>query len=289
MVVCYCLLLLVFLVVLTSGYQRLGFCKRPCAFGGMVIARLQSKAGEASLFVRKYNASKIAGLYTFLLAWSSFKAINNGSLAIPDEFVVPSMHPWPAECWGLKLANKAANIRAGRIYNKPNELLLLNGVGFEWDPAGLNFEKVMSSLEVYREQHGNVPIPKSFKVPSTAPYPRNTWGTKLGLLVRNFRYRGDYAQHRDRFAALGVTQDKVGIDTRHWDYLYRALVMYKSTYGDVKIPRKWVVPSEDPWPAESWGMKLGYRVHNIVHRGDYILSNSTRSELAADLGIYYRS
>lgn len=236
---------------------------------------------------RRSRGSKINGLYTFLLAWSSFKSINNGSVTIPDDYSIPMEHPWPLECWGLKLASKVANIRAGRIYNKPNEIALLNGVNFEWEPSGQYIEKIFSALEVYRQQHGYAPVPKTFIVPSTDPYPRNAWGLKLGLLVRNYRYRGDYAQYRERFAALGVTQDKVGIDTRQWDCLYRALVVYKSMYGDVRVPRKWVVPEEGPWPAECWGMKLGYRVHNIQHRGDYVAKNSTRSDLAADLGIYF--
>ena len=50
--------------------------------------------------------------------------------------------------------------------------------------------------------------------------------------------------------------------------------MYKELHGDLEVPKAFVVPSEAPWPAEAWGLKLGERVLNIRRQGDYVWRGS---------------
>jgi hypothetical protein len=128
-----------------------------------------------------------------------------------------------------------------------------------------------------------------YVVPEAEEYPCRLWGLKLGAKLKNFRYRGDYSENAEAFRALGVTAEKVGVDTRQWDAVYAGLLAYEALLGEVcKVSRAWEVPCEPPWPEQSWGVKLGYRVHNMRYRGDYILDNSTQCAQAAELGIYYK-
>jgi hypothetical protein len=189
----------------------------------------------------------------------------------------------------MKLGTKVANARAKRIYKKPNEIEMLGKVGFEWSPSKVSAEQVLEALRVFIQQEGHASIPHDFTVPALEVYPHRLWGMKLGAKLKNFRYRGDYAEHKEAFQTLGVTAEKLGVDTRQWDAVHAGLLVYEAQLGEAStMSRAWEVPSEPPWPEISWGVKLGYRVHNMRYRGDYIMDNSTRRAQAADLGIYYK-
>jgi hypothetical protein len=45
-----------------------------------------------------------------------------------------------------------------------------------------------------------------------------------------------------------------------------------------------MVPSEEPWPESIWGLKLGYRVHNIRYRGDFVNDRPEYRTLLEDIG-----
>jgi hypothetical protein len=120
-------------------------------------------------------------------------------------------------------------------------------------------------------------------------YPEDSWGMKLGWKVNNFRYRGDYADFRVNFENLGVLGEKAGVDRRSFEYIYEAFVAYKGAFGDLNVPRDWSVPSSaipHIWGDHLWGLKLGYRAHNIRYRGDF-LANDTCRGMLADLGFRF--
>lgn len=77
----------------------------------------------------------------------------------------------------------------------------------------------------------------------------------------------------------------IGIDDRHWDYIYEAILLYKQRYNHIKVPHNWIVPNTTLWPENLWGLKLGYRMNNIKYRGDFILENENCRLLLLDLGI----
>ncbi|CAK4232502.1 unnamed protein product [Aphanomyces euteiches] len=50
----------------------------------------------------------------------------------------------------------------------------------------------------------------------------------------------------------------------NWAKQLAALTTYRRLYGHTNVPRFFVVPQEqEPWPQDTWGMKLGFVVHNI--------------------------
>lgn len=214
--------------------------------------------------------------------------LHEGSLIIPRNWSVPCKKPWPKDSWNMKLGSKVAAIRAGTIYRKPEQIERLTEIGFVWDPSANNVELFLEALKAYKSIYGCLVIPKSFIVPYQEPFPKATWGWKLGLKVGNYRYRGDYAAYRTKFEELGISDNHNNFDTRHWDHIYKALKVYKEIHGDLNIPASWSVPCREPWPRETWELKLGYRAHNIRYRGDFISTNSAYRVLLEDLGFKFR-
>ena len=63
---------------------------------------------------------------------------------------------------------------------------------------------------------------------------------------------------------------------RRWELTRDALAVYKELHGDLEVPYAFVVPSEAPWPAEAWGLKLGNSVINIRHSEQYVKDEQER-------------
>jgi hypothetical protein len=63
--------------------------------------------------------------------------------------------------------------------------------------------------------------------------------------------------------------------------LKATILKYKDIYDHMIIPRAFIVPCNDPWPAEMWGVKLGQlsvRVRGSNYRGGYAVH---RAELVS--------
>ena len=106
---------------------------------------------------------------------------------------------------------------------------------------------------------------------------------KLGYRVNHIRHREDFVKdHPERRAeldAIGFVWDDL---ERRWEEVLAALQAYQQVHGDLQVPKAFVVPSEAPWAEEAWGMKLGGRVDNIRHRGDFVREDpDRRAELDA--------
>ena len=51
------------------------------------------------------------------------------------------------------------------------------------------------------------------------------------------------------------------------EYLWRratsALLTYRELHGDLRVPRDFEVPRQEPWERLSWGLRLGLTVNSI--------------------------
>ena len=59
---------------------------------------------------------------------------------------------------------------------------------------------------------------------------------------------------------------------------------YVYLYDVLQVPASFMVPSNEPWPKSIWGLKLGYRIHNIRYRGDFVNDRPEYRVLLEDLG-----
>ena len=54
------------------------------------------------------------------------------------------------------------------------------------------------------------------------------------------------------------------------------------------MPNAFVVPSEAPWPAEAWGLKLGKRVSNIRGSEHFVKDQPERRAELDAMGFHWR-
>ena len=208
----------------------------------------------------------------FIQALTLYQELNDGATSVPRNFIVPSTAPWPVACHGMKLGVKVSSTRNGRSNSSPECITRLDAIGFIWDPYTNAADIFLDAVQAFKETNGHLLIPKQYVVPRNSEiFPRKTWGLKLGMKYHDVIYRGDFGPMvREKFEEIGLRTAKKGFDTRHWDYIYSALQLYKEVHGNVRVKPSFKVPSEAPWPESIWGLKLGYRLRNIRYRGDFI-------------------
>ena len=68
--------------------------------------------------------------------------------------------------------------------------------------------------------------------------------------------------------------ERMGVPTlkrrdQNFELILSALKTHDDLFGDLLVPRYFVVPHEEPWQRDTWGMPLGHKVRNIRYRGAY--------------------
>ena len=145
-----------------------------------------------------------------------------------------------------------------------NDIEKLDAIGFVWDVREWQWQRVLKSLHVYKELHGDLEALSDFVVPSKAPWPEDAWGINLGKRVLTIRNQEIYVKDRpDRVAELNRMGFIWNIYEEHWQRILDSLHVYKELHGDLEVPISFAVPSEAPWPEDAWGITLGIRVNDI--------------------------
>lgn len=131
------------------------------------------------------------------------------------------------------------------------------------------FDQVCDALRTYRDHvEDTFDLDLDFVVPSSPPWPEATWGLKLGQRMEEIRERDkaffDNEGREQRLVEIGVLVGDANILSKaRFDVIFNALVVYKTLVGDLDIPSTFTVPSQLPWPEETWGLKLGTRVASM--------------------------
>ena len=170
----------------------------------------------------------------------------------------------------------------------------LEGMGFAFDHNEWKWRgRVQPALMMYKEVHGDLEVSKAFVVPSSAPWAEETWGMRLGNVVRDIRIKGIYLKGEDA-AKRRAWLDEMGFvwddHERRWEDTRSAMATYKEVHGDLEVPYVFVVPSSAPWAEETWGMRLGKAVNNIRAQ-DYYLKGEDAAERRAwldEMGFRWR-
>jgi hypothetical protein len=77
-------------------------------------------------------------------------------------------------------------------------------------------------------------------------------------------------------------------DDNRWEFsVVPALAAYRDAHGDLNVPHAFVVPSEEPWPEESWGLRLGLVTDGIRSRGTYTRTHPERLQQLEDMGFVF--
>ncbi|GMF47359.1 unnamed protein product [Phytophthora fragariaefolia] len=205
-----------------------------------------------------------------------------GHCNVSTAFTVPSSPPWPAVTWGMRLGDTVQKIRRGEVVNQDEREL--KDLGFVWEHSSWEWsQRIMPALDTFQRLKGHCRVPHSFAVPSDANWPTHSWGLNLGFVVSKIRNQGRYSAHvfrdRKRLQELGFVWD---INRAEWsERIMPALETFHQLNGHCRVPSSFVVPSNDNWPALSWGLKLGLILIRIRSQGHYsaqVFRNRSRLE-----------
>jgi hypothetical protein len=170
---------------------------------------------------------------------------------VPVKFIVPVDEEWPEECHGMKLGAMTGEYRAKYRDGKLvlGDMVDLLKLDFAFDNNEWKWEsRVKSALTTYKEVHDNLEVPRSFSVPSSAPWAEETWGMLLGNTVNHIRVKdmylsGDKPERRGWLNEIGFVWDEL---ERRWETAKSALTMYKEVHGDLEVLQSFEVPSSAP-------------------------------------------
>jgi hypothetical protein len=189
----------------------------------------------------------------------------HGDMLVPQSFVIPSNdNNWPdEEMWGYKLGRAVSKIRCGHAHKDKRKDLMSIGFVFKKEGTTTDYDLKRRMLLKYKELYGDMKVPQSFIIPTNdGSWPKEMWGYKLGNAVSVIRNGEAYAEYRDDLLSIGFTFEKRRMTS--YDSKRRMLLKYKELYGDMLIPDKFVIPSnDDKWPEEMWGYRLGQAAKNI--------------------------
>ena len=114
------------------------------------------------------------------------------------------------------------------------------------------------------------------------------WEMKLGSTVSTIRTSGyfvrDDAGWRQWLEDNGFVFDVHEIE---WEAARCALATYKELRGDMYVPHRFVVPSDELWPEQMWEMKLGRTVDSIRSQGAFVRDDPGRRQWLEDNGFVF--
>ncbi len=161
-----------------------------------------------------------------------------GHVRVPQSFEVPEGDPgWPIEVQGMNLGRRVAYLRQMRrdqiVPN--NDIEKLDAIGFVWDVREWQWQRVLKSLHVYKELHGDLEALSDFVVPSEAPWPEDAWGIKLGNRVLSIRSNEIYVKDRpDRVAELNRIGFIWDVYEEHWQRMSPNPKTQQNTQSKIK-------------------------------------------------------
>ena len=213
-----------------------------------------------------------------------------GDVNVPRSFVISDdMKGFPEQSHGLKLGLKAATLRTMKHTLSDETIERLEALDFRWRPSADNYNQFLNALLIYKQVNGNLDIPRMYTIPrNDDTYPCELWDMKLGFKVANVRNRNDYSEYREELEALGLLSNRLVYDVRHWDAILSALRTFQEVNSNVNVPFDFTVPSREPWHPTTYGLKLGYRLHNIKYRGDFVSEKRAYKQMLEDLGFKFR-
>ncbi|KAG6950112.1 hypothetical protein JG688_00014309 [Phytophthora aleatoria] len=196
-----------------------------------------------------------------------------GHSDVPSLFVVPNgNNTWPISTWNLGLGCAVKAIRSSNAYptqvaasKKELERMhfcFASIVERDWT------EKILPSIVTYRQEFGDCLVGRPFIVPSHPPWPKNA---------------KQAARDEEILKSLEFVWDVT-------DFLWTkriapALKVFGDKYGQCKIRSDFVVPSQDPWPEQAWGMKLGRTLINARYSGTFFTQLGRDSKWLDALGL----
>jgi len=187
----------------------------------------------------------------------------HGDCYVPSGYNTTINTSYPEEMRGRNILYKYVNcIRTGHIYQGEECRRELEAIGFDYHKKTGDFALLQEALLVYKASYGDLLVPYEYKIAEDdIRYPEQMRGRALGNIVHMIRTSNHYKEHKEELLAIGFNyQLQVG----RFEEVKAALLIYKQIYGNLLVPREFVVPTYDTrYLEEVRGMRLGKTVSSI--------------------------
>ena len=170
------------------------------------------------------------------------------------EFAKSSIE-YPKETHGLRLGRRVAQIRKGEIYTSVEQRHHLATIGLIM-PLTFQSETIISDGQ--EEEHYSEKVLK------------NSIEEEERSCQLELHKQLSAKEHSREHSFLKILS---------------ALKAHDNLFGDMLVPRYFIVPSEEPWPDTVWGMQLGNRVRNIRAKTAY--NKPHYHQILIDLGFCF--
>ena len=198
----------------------------------------------------------------------------NGDLLVPKSFKFSDDYP-DVTLRGFKLGNSVSNIRGRNIKISDEQRKILDSLGFVWDVRAYERDRLMNALKTYKETHGDLLVPLSFKFPPD--YPDVTLRDfTLGQSINSIR-SGNISLSDDEKQNLNSMGFVWDVRAYERDRLMNALKAYKETHGDLLVSQNFKFPT-DYRDITLRGFKLGKSI-NRIRSGNISLSDDEKQNL----------
>lgn len=208
------------------------------------------------------------------------------STEIKTYFQVPDNDDsWPMETWGYKLGSIIDKVRKSDKFTAIQEELIELGINLA-PAAAQSYEVIKLGLQRYKQLNSDIFVPFRFTIPDGCElWPKDTWGLKLGHVVRKIRQGSILKERRQELTDIGFIFESQ-VEGHCFKQIKLALINYKKLYGYMMVPRDFVVPAHtDDWPENMWSMELGLAASNIKEKGYH---SERKKELIA-IGFNYEN
>jgi len=197
-----------------------------------------------------------------------YARIHGSAARVPEAFVAPAS--WPSALRGLPLGRELAARRAAAAAAARQR----------------EYDGLVAALAAYAEEHGDLVLPRHFRVPDREPYPAALRGGDLDVAVYDFAFYETYvagnATRQAQLRDLGFVWQRLQPE---YNLIFEALVAYQRIHGNALVPTGFVVPAD--WPPEIAGMPLGRRVRQIRSRNDFLGGDARKFADLESLGFVW--
>lgn len=216
-----------------------------------------------------------------------------GDTSIPIKFEVPDEEPWPNHLHGMKLGKRLESILSSTSFftNHTDKVKALEKLGFtpSLDSLVDEWSSLQEALKTYKELYGNLRVPAKFCIPDEEPWSPIIRKMRLGTKVSTIRTAGKYIkQFPERKALLDSWGFEWSLkDKDLFDDMLLAITTYKEVVNDsetITIPPDFKVPSEDPWPQNTWGLELGNYAELLRKRDKNINLSEDKENKLSEIG-----
>ena len=191
---------------------------------------------------------------------------------------------------GIDAARARTLWRRGALRDVDVQALIDKGLVEE--VSEYRWDRVVRALTTFGQLHskaGWTVVPRSFVVPSEAPWHKMCWRMNLGITVSciraNQQFVKDEPERRAWLDSIGFVWDV--LEHRWTEEVEPALLAYQEVYGDLRVPHSFVVPSEAPWPEACWRMNLGETVSRIRCSESFVKDEPERRAWLDSIGFVW--